>query len=401
MLIRFYYDVVCPYAYLASLRVEAMAHRTGATIQWCPVLLGGLYRHHQTADVPAQSWAANKVQIGASDLIREAKANGAPFVLNHRHPQRSVTAMRLITAATDENRGALSKALYEAYWVNDQDINDPQVLGPIAQAHGLSLEDANKQPIKDALRANTAAAAERGVFGVPTFEVNETIWWGQDRMHLVETALGGTPSFLPSPETSNAKKITFFHDFSSPYSYLAASQIQSLAHNWGVTLELRPMLLGALFKAIGTANIPLFTFGQARMAYQMRDLVDWAQWWKVPFNFSPHFPMRTVTAGRVAIIDSATTDAIYKAAWVDGVNLNDDDALAEALTNSGFDGHALVAATQDPAIKAQLRENTDAAIAAGACGAPTILVDQQLFWGQDRLNRVAEALRNQAPTTSA
>jgi 2-hydroxychromene-2-carboxylate isomerase len=393
MLVRFYYDIVCPYAYLASLRVEAMARRTGATLEWCPVLLGGLYRTHGTLDVPGSAWAANKVQIGAADLLREAAANDAPFCPNPRHPQRSVTAMRLITAASGETRVALSKALYSAYWVDNQDINDPDVLGSIAQAHGLSLEHAARQDIKDALRANTAAAAERGAFGVPTFEVDTKIWWGQDRMHLVETALGGQSTFIPKPGQSNQKTISFFHDFSSPYSYLASTQIQALADDWGVQLELRPMLLGALFKAIGTANIPLFTFGQARMAYMMRDLVDWSEWWDIPFNFAPHFPMRTVTAGRVAIIDPSTTSAIYRAAWVDGVDLNDDMALAEALTRAGFDGPALVAATQDPAIKARLRENTETAIEAGGCGAPTILVGDQLFWGQDRLNRVAEALR--------
>ena len=86
MNLKFYYDVVCPYAYLASLRVEALAERTGAILEWCPVLLGGLYRNHQTADVPANDWAAPKVAVGAADLIREAQANGAPFNHNHRHP---------------------------------------------------------------------------------------------------------------------------------------------------------------------------------------------------------------------------------------------------------------------------------------------------------------------------
>jgi hypothetical protein len=70
-------------------------------------------------------------------------------------------------------------------------------------------------------------------------------------MHLVEAALGGQPTFIPKPGQSNQKTISFFHDFSSPYSYLASTQIQALADDWGVQLELRPMLLGALFKAIG------------------------------------------------------------------------------------------------------------------------------------------------------
>jgi len=392
MNLRFYYDVVCPYAYLASLRVEDLAERTGATLEWCPVLLGGLYKNHGTADVPAQSWAGNKVVIGAADLLREASANGAEFHHNPRHPQRSVTAMRLITAASGAARVSISKALYRAYWVEDQDINDPAILGPIAQAHGLSLTDDLTPAIKDALRANTAHASQSGVFGVPTFEVDGTLWWGQDRMHLVEKALGGSPAYLPPAEPSSGTSLTFFHDFSSPYSYLAATQIERLCAERNVELNWKPMLLGALFKVVGTANVPIFTFGEARRTYVFRDLHDWAKWWGVPFNFSPNFPMRTVTAGRVAIIDPSTTQDIYRAAWVDGVDLNDDAALAEALTKAGHDGPALIARTQEPEIKAILRANTEDAAAAGACGAPTIVVGEQLFWGQDRLNRVIEAL---------
>lgn len=301
--------------------------------------------------------------------------------------------MRLITAATGDVRVSVSKALYRAYWVDDQDINSPDILGAIAQDHGLSLADAQTPEIKDALRSNTAHASKIGVFGVPTFEVNGTLWWGQDRMHLVEQALGGSPAYIPQPEKAPGATITFFHDFSSPYSYLAATQIERLCAEREITLHWKPMLLGALFKVVGTANVPIFTFGEARRTYVFRDLHDWAAWWGVPFNFSPNFPMRTVTAGRVAIIDPSTTQDIYRAAWVDGIDLNDDAALAAALSAAGHDGQGLVARTQNPEIKATLRANTEEAAAAGACGAPTIITGEQLFWGQDRLNRVIEALR--------
>lgn len=392
MNLRFYYDVVCPYAYLASLRVEALAKRTGSVLEWCPVLLGGLYRNHQTADVPANDWVAPKVAIGAADLIREAHANGAPFNHNHRHPQRSVSAMRLITAATGTDRVALSKALFKAYWVDGQDINDESLLNELGRAHGTSLNDARSESNKDALRSNTADASNRGVFGVPSFELNERLWWGQDRMHLVEQALGGSPQYMPSPERHNVKKISFFHDFSSPYSYLAATQMRQLAAEWGIEIEWKPMLLGALFREIGTANVPIFTFGEARRAYLMQDLLDWASWWAVPFRFNPHFPMRTVTAGRVAIVDPSTTESIYAAAWANGTNLNDDAELIEALNDAGHNGADLVHATQNPSVKATLRANTEEAAALGACGAPTIVVGDQIFWGQDRLNRVFAAL---------
>ena len=388
MHLRFYYDIVCPYAYLASRRVEAVAERTGATLEWCPVLLGGLYRNHGTADVPAQTYAPAKAVIGAADLIHEAACTDTPLVHNPRHPQRSVTAMRLLTAVDGPARVALTHALYRAYWVDNLDINAPEVLEPLARAHGIGLDVAHDQGIKDALRAHTQHASDLGVFGVPTFEVDGKIWWGQDRMHLVEQALGGSPAYLPIGQAESGTVIDFYHDFSSPYSYLGATQIARAAEGIGATVRFKPILLGALFNAIGTANVPIFTFGEARRAYALRDLQDWAAYWAVPFHFAPHFPMRTVTAGRVAILRPEATADIYRMAWVDGVDLNDDNALATALTAAGHDGEGLVAATQDPAVKAQLRANTEEAIAIGACGAPTMVVNGQLFWGNDRINRV-------------
>ena len=389
---RFYYDVVCPYAYLASLRVDQLAERVNATVEWCPVLLGGLYRHHETADVPAQSWTPNKVRLGAQDLLREAQSNGAPFAHNPLHPQRSVNAMRLIVAADASQRKSISKALYSAYWVHNLDINDPAVLEPIASAHGLDLHITQEQHIKDDLRERTAEAAERGVFGVPTFEYDGTLWWGQDRMHLVEKALGGQPTIEPTVTHPAVDKIEFFHDFSSPFSYLASTQIKRIADACNVQVEYKPILLGALFGAIGTANIPLFTFGAAKQAYVTRDLTDWATWWGIDFAFSPSFPIRTVTPLRVALISPETTDVMYRAAWVDGINIGDPEALADVLNQAGFDGATLVEETQNPEIKAVLRKNTEEAAEHGMCGVPTVRVGSEIFWGQDRLHRVMEAL---------
>jgi len=370
-----------------------MAERVNATVEWCPVLLGGLYRHHGTDDVPAQGWTPNKVKLGAEDLLREAQSNGAPFAHNPLHPQRSVTAMRLIVAATKTQRKPLSQALYRAYWVDSLNINDPTVLEPIAAAHGVSFEAASQTEIKDDLRRRTADAAERGVFGVPTFEVDGTLWWGQDRMHLVEKAMGGNHPIEPKVASPQVETIQFFHDFSSPFSYLASTQIQRIAAASGVRVEYKPILLGALFGAIGTANIPLFTFGAAKQAYVTRDLTDWAAWWGVDFSFAPTFPIRTVMPLRVAIIAPETTDAIYQAAWVEGVNIGEADALLDVLNNAGFDGKTLIEETQNPTIKDTLRANTEEAAEHGMCGVPTIRVRTDLFWGQDRLHRVMEAIQ--------
>ena len=138
----------------------------------------------------------------------------------------------------------------------------------------------------------------------------------------------------------------------------------------------------------------MMTFGAAKQANIMRDMLDWAQWWDVPFRFAPTFPMRTVTPLRVALVQPKTTPAIYKAAWADGINVGDDDALQGVLDRAGFDGAGLIAQTQDPAIKATLRSNTEDAAALGLCGVPTVQVGNEIFWGQDRLHRVMEHILN-------
>ena len=206
--------------------------------------------------------------------------------------------------------------------------------------------------------------------------------------------LGGSLAIEPVVSSPAHKSIQFFHDFSSPFSYLASTQIQRIAKASGVTVEYKPILLGALFGAIGTANIPLFTFGAAKQAYVTRDLTDWATWWGVDFSFSPTFPIRTVTPLRVALIEPKTTDVMYQAAWVNGVNIGDNDALMDVLDHAGFDGKNLIEKTQDSTIKAMLRANTEEAATQGMCGVPTVRVGSEIFWGQDRLHRVMEAIKS-------
>ena len=206
--------------------------------------------------------------------------------------------------------------------------------------------------------------------------------------------MGGTPLIEPPVANTNTKTITFFHDFASPYSYLGSTQIERVADQCGVRIEYKPILLGALFGAIGTADIPMMTFGQAKRDYIMRDMMDWAQWWDIPFRFAPTFPIRSVTPLRVALVQPATTHTMYKAAWVDGINVGDTGALQKVLDQAGFDGAALIAQTQDPAIKAVLRANTEDAVNLGLCGVPTVKVGDALFWGQDRLHRVMEHIQN-------
>jgi 2-hydroxychromene-2-carboxylate isomerase len=194
MRFTFYYDVVCPYAYLASRRVEAMAARTGAEIEWVPILLGGVFRAIGQLDVPARAMPAAKLRLQALDLARYAAAYEVPLALHPRHPLRTVEAMRLLHTVEGAARVALTHDLYRAYFVDHRDLADRAVLADLA-AGRADVARLDAPEIKDALRAATARAVADGVFGVPAFIVEQAgrrhLFWGQDRMHFVERALGG------------------------------------------------------------------------------------------------------------------------------------------------------------------------------------------------------------------
>ena len=157
------------------------------------------------------------------------------------------------------------------------------------------------------------------------------------------------------------------------------------------------MLLGALFKSIGAPMVPLFEMNEAKRAYMGKDLNDWAQYWGAPFTFPKDFPLNTVTALRLAIIDPSLTMPLYRAAWGEGLNLGDPDVLSQLLKSRDLDVNGMLAETKDVVIKSTLRDNTSAAEAQGAFGAPSFVLHRpqetaQLFWGQDRLELLCEAI---------
>jgi 2-hydroxychromene-2-carboxylate isomerase len=188
--VTFYYDVVCPYAYLASTQIEDVAARAGAAIDWEPVLLGGIFRAVGQQDVPARAMPPAKQHLNLLDMKRYAAHYGVPLQLHPRHPLRSVEAMRMLHTVGGEARVAMTKALYHAHFVANRDISDRAVLAEYGDISRLDSPD-----IKEALRAATARAVDDGAFGVPSFVVEQQgrrfLFWGQDRLFLVEKALGG------------------------------------------------------------------------------------------------------------------------------------------------------------------------------------------------------------------
>ena len=191
------------------------------------------------------------------------------------------------------------------------------------------------------------------------------------------------------------KSVDFYYDFSSPFAYLGSTQIERVAAEKDAKVVFKPFLLGALFKEIGTPLIPLHTFPEAKQRYQMLDMKRWAAHWSVPFAFPSSFPINTVNALRLTLaVDEAKRPAlshrIMRLVWAeDGVP--DEAGLRTCLADVGLDPE-LVAKTKDPEVKQLLFAATQEAVDAGVCGAPTFIVDGELYWGQDRLHFVSDAL---------
>ncbi len=192
------------------------------------------------------------------------------------------------------------------------------------------------------------------------------------------------------------KRVDFFFDLSSPYSYLASTQMQGLGERTGAEIAWRPMVLGAVFKAVGNempARVP------PKGRWMGRDLERWAEHYGVPFRFSSNFPANAIKAMRLILVDDKRAADVaragFAAMWVEDRDLTRDEELRRIAERGGLDPAAAMAAIESPAVKDRLRANTDEAVARGAFGAPTFLVGDELFWGNDRLHFVEAALRRQ------
>jgi 2-hydroxychromene-2-carboxylate isomerase len=193
------------------------------------------------------------------------------------------------------------------------------------------------------------------------------------------------------------KTAEFFFDVGSPAAYLAWTQLPALCAEAGATLVYRPMLLGGVFQATGNAS-PMVV--AAKGSYMSVDLSRFAQRYGVPFRINPHFPINTLTLMRAVVGMQARRAerfeaflaAVYPALWVQGLNLNDPAVTAAMLVEAGFDPSVVFALVNDANIKAALKANTEEAVQRGVFGAPTMFVGDAMFFGQDRLDFVKEAL---------
>jgi 2-hydroxychromene-2-carboxylate isomerase len=195
-----------------------------------------------------------------------------------------------------------------------------------------------------------------------------------------------------------AKELEYLFDVGSPAAYLAWTQLPRIALETGATLVYKPMLLGGVFQATGNRS-PMEVPAKAK--YMQEDLARFAERHGVIFRMNPHFPINTLMLMRGAIGVQmrrplrlpAYIDAAFHAIWVDGLPMNDPATFNDVMQENGFDPEEMLAYTRDEAVKERLKAVTHEAVSRGVFGAPTFFVGEKMFWGQDRLDFVKEALR--------
>ena len=193
------------------------------------------------------------------------------------------------------------------------------------------------------------------------------------------------------------KSVEFYFDLGSPYSYLAYYRLLQIAEQQEIQIVYKPILLGGVFKATGNRSpieIPV------KGVYSILDMQRWAEYYQIPMQMNPHFPMNTLTLMRiltgVQLLHLEKFEQVLKllfdAMFGTPQNLNEPTVLAEVLKPSGFSVEDIMSMVQSDVVKQKLITETEQAIQRGIFGAPTFFVGVDMYWGQDRLHFVEQAL---------
>lgn len=408
--LRFYFDFSCPYAYVASARVEAFARRVGVELDPRPMLLGGVFRELDTPQNLSDTLSPSKAHHNFADMHRQAAAAGVPLNIPAGHPIRTVQALRVLLVVGPPFL-PLAHHLFRAYWVEGIDISTHAGLAQVLREAGFGpgraeavLAQAQSPEVKAELRSRTDEAIAAGVFGIPSFVLDSdlsNLYWGVDRLPMIAARLG-TPEPPPAPLPLPAHPIDLYFDYSSPFAYIGCVIAERL---FGDAARWRPMLLGAVFKSVGTVDVPLFTQSEPKRRHTRLDLERQAADAGLEFRFPSRFPMTTVLALRVTLaaggLEGAAgrrlVHAIFRAYWADDRNIADPEVMRAICAAEGLDAEALLAAAGSPGLKSSLRTATSEAVDAGVFGAPTVVVHRpegrELFWGADRIPLALAAAR--------
>lgn len=192
--IELFFDIGSSYSYLAATQMEKVTARTGVSVRWRPFLLGAVFKatgNEMPARVPAKArWMLH-------DMTLWSHHYGVPFRVPSRFPLVTLRTQRALAGV--ERSGAAASlpafalALFEAYWAEDQDVTTDAVIGACAAHAGLDpatvIAAIDAPETKDLLRATTDEAIRRGAFGAPAMFVGDALFWGNDRIPLLEKYL--------------------------------------------------------------------------------------------------------------------------------------------------------------------------------------------------------------------
>ena len=199
------------------------------------------------------------------------------------------------------------------------------------------------------------------------------------------------------------KQVEFYYDLVSPYSYLAYGRVGRICEEHGAEMVLRPMLLGAVHKAVGL-QAPIEIRSKGR--YQVRDIHRWAEHYGVPMEFPDPFPFRTLKTMRAAMAcaEDGTLEAFTREAfalyWEEGgapkgvEEANEDEPVREVARRIGRDPDEVLEGAATGEAKEALKSATAGAVERGVFGAPAFFVGNEMFWGNDRLHFVEAALEH-------
>lgn len=195
-----------------------------------------------------------------------------------------------------------------------------------------------------------------------------------------------------------AEPIDFYFDFSSPYSYLLSEKIDALAARFGRKVRWHPILLGIVFKATGSA--PLTMQFPAKAAYSLRDFERSARFMGIAYRHPDKFPLATQNAARAyywlherdCALARRFAQAVFRALFVDNRDVSAPETVLTIAADLGVKRSELDAGLQSPEIKEKLKQEVEAAIALGVFGAPYVVIDNEPFFGADRLPQIEKWL---------
>ena len=202
----------------------------------------------------------------------------------------------------------------------------------------------------------------------------------------------------------SARSLTLWFDFISPYAYFAWKQAPAFAAKHGLQLDARPVLFAALLNhwgQLGPAEI------EPKRLYTFKHCVRRAARLKLPFGLPPAHPFNPLLSLRIAALEhdadtrTRIIDAFFDATWGGGGGVDTPERVSAVLDGLGLDAAELIARASAPEHKSRFRKSNEDAIARGLFGVPTMCVDDELYWGSDAFDDLADRLAGRDPVVGS